>query len=531
LWKKHVEDDEKLAEADRLTVSAAYRKWVQETDLGAPDGESVPPFTEVWLALNTRKRKGVAVDESPHDSQKGPAGRGRGNERFSEEEALRILAGALRMLQDEKRPMPVNASLVADRVRQQNPRFHYSRTRFGRLGDLLRRGEQEGWCSLQRKKDDILVTVLELRGRLAEEPSGQETEAKAEAREARDVENTESERKKAVVEKAPGGEQRDPLAEYAAEVDEVYRIGPRASDADDNGLRDELDRRAADRVGMEKLPRSPSRMGRAETLRFLDEVLKETCSGGHCKLPISASEMAGHMRKRFPRLQLGRTPFARFPELLRAAEADGLVKVSPTKKDMLITWVKYMPNAQQQLQQMQQARPQRSSPMPQRQWAPRSHNAGRPAPQRAFSDRTAEVGGRRGGGGGGPGDAGPSRRRARSRSRGGRRPHGGSDTAGRHRGTRRRASHQSSGYRGSSGGMRGERSGVGNRRRRGGRTGGDRRIREPSPSSYDSYSDWYSDESGSGAVSSSSSRSRSHGRRRVGRRDGRSARSRSGRRR
>merc|ERR1719160_486877 len=55
MWTEHVDKNETLKDADRLTTSAAYRKWAPTAELGLPEGVAVPPFTEIWLVIETAR--------------------------------------------------------------------------------------------------------------------------------------------------------------------------------------------------------------------------------------------------------------------------------------------------------------------------------------------------------------------------------------------------------------------------------------------------------------------------------------------
>jgi len=72
IWTEHAKTDEKLANADRLTISSAYRQWAKTADLGL-EGTDVPPFTEVWMALEKVKKAAASADD------KGDRKRGRGD--------------------------------------------------------------------------------------------------------------------------------------------------------------------------------------------------------------------------------------------------------------------------------------------------------------------------------------------------------------------------------------------------------------------------------------------------------------------
>jgi len=55
LWTEHIQKDDDLKNADRLTMSSAYRKWVRTAKLNLPEGFDVS-FTEIWIVLNRKPK-------------------------------------------------------------------------------------------------------------------------------------------------------------------------------------------------------------------------------------------------------------------------------------------------------------------------------------------------------------------------------------------------------------------------------------------------------------------------------------------
>eukprot|EP00927_Polykrikos_kofoidii_P058524 TRINITY_DN5308_c0_g1_i1.p1 TRINITY_DN5308_c0_g1~~TRINITY_DN5308_c0_g1_i1.p1 ORF type:complete len:675 (-),score=125.07 TRINITY_DN5308_c0_g1_i1:208-2193(-) len=474
-WAEHVSTQDTLAEADRLTLSAAYRKWAKDPELGILKGNNTPPYTEVWLVLQGQRNKNMKEADAAkqqHERGKPPDGglastadAGDESDLHSEAGSLRLLDETLNMIREEGRAEPFNASLVSDRMRQRQSSWDVQRTPFKRLNGLLKRAEEEGWVSLTKHKDDVRVKlvrpVVTLNGKRDSPCASREREVETGPLEGGSgttvVEVAEAQTfPSATAASRPSEDEHDPLAELAAEVDEVYRKpvaagkpnlvarvasyaatcrATRPLPAEDDRLRHSLDRRATERLvhggeravhggeravhgGERTRGGEPSRGGEPtrplathqaglaggnqnqEGLRLLDIALKDMCREGLPReLPVPSSFLADRFRRQFPRFRADRQKFA---DVLHAAERTGLLRLSRDRwrgsggDNLAITWVKYKYRVN-------------APPAARRRSPSRSRRRGRRT--EACRSRSRDRGRDRGGGGGG---FGRGRRRARS---------------------------------------------------------------------------------------------------------------------
>ncbi|CAK0900898.1 unnamed protein product [Prorocentrum cordatum] len=369
LWTAHAAAIEELKAADRLTVASAYRSWAKTAELGLKEGEAVPSFTEVWIELTNRKRK-AAPAEGPKeadpeakreskvarkDKEGGPA--------YSEKEALNVLCTALHSIKKERGTRdPVQASFVNSAIRRVRSDFHISRTPFERLLNMLKHAEQEGWLYIDKRRDDVRVTIRSLpalpEGEAVRSVTMRDTPVTVGADAARKHLGAGKEAAKAG-EKAEAAEpppyvvllqewqgrhtgeeppcyallltdwsrlrQEGQIEKVANPMDEFYgsssyvntKGGEAAKKADDDKAREEPERRARSRSAPRRgAGRGDPAIDKRECLRMFDVALKEVCDEGfYGGLPVNSSEFDQR-----------NTPFERFTDLLEEAARDGLVK-------------------------------------------------------------------------------------------------------------------------------------------------------------------------------------------------------------
>lgn len=481
IWTAHASTDEKLVNADRLAVSAAYRQWVKTADLGLPEGTAVPPFTEVWMSLNVKSKAKLKPAAAADDEGDGKTGDRRSGD-------------------DDRRRVDDDREECGDFKRNRCRRGAQCKFSHNTAGRTWR---QDRSRSRRRDARAPLSSVNNISCRNGD---------------------------KALAGKDASG---DPLADFAAEASKTYKKGEEEGNASDDeakegGSKDEgggdkegkeasaadrdkgavggalelereLDRRAAQREkgGGKKdggsigsrldQPLTSSRdekrrlgnvkpaESRKESLEKFDQALRQLCKDGLRKeLPAVASTFNDQMRGMFKGWHIENTPFERFGNFLRAAEEEGLVKVKRERSQLLVTWIKYKYHVLPPRSPLRDAdRRDRS-----RSAQPRAASAcrGRAASARGARGRQGRAGNRdRGRGGRGCGrDRQPSRGCARNT---GARVRSGSRRKPRACGARAR-----SGSRGKA------------RARRGDRDGGARGRKRRPPSSSPEYSYSYSDE-------------------------------------
>lgn len=321
-WGEHVNADSSLQGVDRLQLSSAYRAWVRTINLGLSDAELAPPFRDVWLAHSGKHDPLVSpsrlrLDKEFHPTQLKP------QDTHTVVETLDILCHTLRGIQAEGRTAPFNASLISDRMRQLHRGFRIARTPFGRLSELLKHAEREGWIRLVRWRDDVLVqcTRVPLNSNYGGPP----------------VLTDEKVYRPPAVSSAvypSGADAFDETSQYKNLSTSGFADADRACDTSD--------RRVDERRRYGEPPRQEYRcnFGRWKTLQMLDTVLRDIRRAGS-RMPITASVVADRMRRAFPHFDIEASPFSRFTDLLLAAESDGLLRTTRHNGDCLVTWIKH----------------------------------------------------------------------------------------------------------------------------------------------------------------------------------------------
>lgn len=382
-WDEYVKEKTAAGEVgfalDRLAAASEYRRWVKGQQLALEPGDAVPSFTEVWLVINSKLKSSAPKAESSKQS----AGRARLKAKaapkfFSAQETLEVLAGGLKMIRvnDPEVIDFFDGSRVVDAMRRYDREFHIKRTPFSKLGDLLEVVHEDGWIELSRTKNEMTVRLLELplNGVAHMEHLVKDWDEKASSS-VRVVlaEEDQSAKKCRADDKcdvAPSHSDSDSLAEFAAETSATYdgddssALAPRLEEC----ARGFLQEREEDEGREVPAPRftlsAATRISHDESVRLLDEALRDLCEIGFPhELPISSSLLATHLWQRFRQFKISHTPFERFTDLLEAATSQGLVKLtksSSSRRETLITWVKY----NYQLQKSRRKQP--SGGLPQR---------------------------------------------------------------------------------------------------------------------------------------------------------------------
>lgn len=321
LWTEFAKKDEKLAEADRLTVSSAYRQWLKTAELGLPEGADIPPFTEVWLALNSKPAKAKLKPAPTRDGGDGKRGDAGDSDRWN----AKFDADGEEMCGDFKRgrcwrggDCRYSHNVDGGKARRR------SRSRSRRMGKA--RGGDDSKDPLADFAAEVGIKVYSTDGTCIGDPA--------------DV--------KAI---------KDDAAE--ASGDKGGDDGPKGKGEPDGSLalERELDRRAAQKANSSRLDEplmsardekrrrpenSRPEFSHNECVDMFDNALRQICQEGlQRELPVAASVFNDRMRRLYQGWHIEASPFQRYGDLLEAAEGVGLVKVTRTGSQLSVSWIKY----------------------------------------------------------------------------------------------------------------------------------------------------------------------------------------------
>jgi len=123
-------------------------------------------------------------------------------------ETLKMFDTALRDVCDEglHKELPMNASVVSDRLRRLFPKFKIEETPFERYGDLLRAAELDGLVKASKLRDEVVITWLKHKYKVVPRAAPRERPAAAAAPAAAEARRSRS--KAAAARKRGGGERR-----------------------------------------------------------------------------------------------------------------------------------------------------------------------------------------------------------------------------------------------------------------------------------------------------------------------------------
>lgn len=303
MWTEHVDKNETLKDADRLTTSAAYRKWAPTAELGLPEGVAVPPFTEIWLVIETARaekekaEKEKAKEEKRNRWHEAPSGKGKGKgkrkgRRWKDEnyrDSQDIDEGG--QSHDSPQPPLSEVNTVSSRYR----------------GD-------KAATTTPKESDDPLGVA-------------------------------------------------DPLADFAAEAHKIYRNDGSVADtaervdsskeiseanaekADETPAAEPASDRGADHSHRNgRNVEKHERYSKAKCIEMFDEALRDICRKGLShELPVAASIIDTRMQRLHKEWRIDSTPFRHYEDLVREAEQAGLIKVGKDKRSnqLTVTWIKY----------------------------------------------------------------------------------------------------------------------------------------------------------------------------------------------
>lgn len=140
----------------------------------AGDKSNHSPMREHWESRANKEASrrgrydGRASDEELRkslDRRGKPLSERRKPNLFSESECINMLDEALKDVCQRGlyRELPMNASVLSDRLRRMFPKFLLRLTPFQRFGELLRCAEREGLVKVARRRDEVLLTWVKHR--------------------------------------------------------------------------------------------------------------------------------------------------------------------------------------------------------------------------------------------------------------------------------------------------------------------------------------------------------------------------------